>query len=252
MVSATLGTSGVVFAQSDEYRVEPEGKLHAFCHAVPGKWHLMGVMLSAAGSFQWFKNELGGEEQKREENGEGNAYDFLTEAAAEVQLGCEGLVFLPYLSGERTPYPDPHARGAFVGLTLRHGKSHLTRAVLEGVSFGLKDSLSLMQALGVQPKKVILSGGGARSSLWKQMLADVFETRCSLVNATEGAAYGAALLGAVGCGVHSSVEEASKVWIRETEQVDIGPDCAPYQKNYQIYQDLYPALKSSFRNLSSD
>jgi len=109
-----------------------------------------------------------------------------------------------------------------------------------------------MQALGVQPKKVILSGGGARSSLWKQMLADVFETRCSLVNATEGAAYGAALLGAVGCGVHASVEEASKVWIRETEQVDIGPDCAPYQKNYQIYQDLYPALKSSFRNLSSD
>ena len=252
MVSATLGTSGVVFAQSDEYRVEPEGKLHAFCHAVPGKWHLMGVMLSAAGSFQWFKNELGGEEQKREENGEGNAYDFLTAAAAEVKPGCEGLVFLPYLSGERTPYPDPHARGAFVGLTLRHGKSHLTRAVLEGVSFGLKDSLSLMQALGVQPKKVILSGGGARSSLWKQMLADVFETRCSLVNATEGAAYGAALLGAVGCCVHSSVEEASKVWIRETEQVDIGPDCAPYQKNYQIYQDLYPALKSSFRNLSSD
>jgi xylulokinase len=252
MVSATLGTSGVVFAQSDEYRVEPEGKLHAFCHAVPGKWHLMGVMLSAAGSFQWFKNELGKEEQKREEAGEGNAYDFLTGAAADVAPGCEGLVFLPYLSGERTPHPDPHARGAFVGLTLRHGKPHLTRAVLEGVSFGLKDSLSLMQSLGVQPEKIILSGGGARSGLWKQMLADIFETPCSLVNATEGAAYGASLLAAVGCGCHVTVEEASRVWIRETEQVQVSSNLTKYLKNYQVYQDLYPALQKSYHDLSGE
>ena len=250
MVSATLGTSGVVFAQSDEYRVEPEGKLHAFCHAMPGKWHLMGVMLSAAGSFQWFKNELGKEEQKREEAGEGNAYDFLTGAAADVAPGCEGLIFLPYLSGERTPHPDPHARGAFVGITLRHGKPHLTRAVLEGVSFGLKDSLSLMQSLGVQPEKVILSGGGARSDVWKQMLADVFETPCTLVNATEGAAYGAALLASVGCGAYSCVEGASKAWIRETEQIRVGANHLEYQKNYKVYQDLYPALKASFSKLT--
>ncbi len=250
MVSATLGTSGVVFAQSDEYRIEPQGKLHAFCHAVPGKWHLMGVMLSAAGSFQWYKSQLGKEEHAKEQNGHGNAYDLLTEDASKVEPGCEGLVFLPYLSGERTPYPDPHARGSFVGLTLRHSKSHLTRAVLEGVSYGLKDSLSLMQGLGVNPEKVILSGGGTRSGLWKQMLADIFQTRCCLVNATEGAAYGAALLAAVGCNVISTVEEASKLWIRETELVELGPNLEKYKKNYQIYCDLYPALKESFHKLS--
>jgi xylulokinase len=252
MVSATLGTSGVVFAQSDQYRVEPEGKLHAFCHAVPGKWHLMGVMLSAAGSFQWYKNQLGKEEQVREESGEGNAYDLLTQSATTVDPGCEGLVFLPYLSGERTPYPDPHARGAFVGMTLRHSKAHLTRAVLEGVSYGLKDSLSLMQELGIRPSKIILSGGGARSELWKQMLADIFETSCCLVNATEGAAYGAALLAAVGCGSLPSVEDASREWIRETEQVETGPNFSEYKKNYGIYQDLYPALKKTFYNLSEE
>ena len=250
IVSATLGTSGVVFAQSNQYRVEPEGKLHAFCHAVPGKWHLMGVMLSAAGSFQWYKNNLGGEEQATEDDGGKNAYDLLTAGAANVQPGCEGLVFLPYLSGERTPHPDPHARGAFVGLTLRHGKNHLTRAVLEGVSYGLKDSLSLMQGLGIRPEKVILSGGGTRSELWKQMLADIFETKCSLVNATEGAAYGAALLAAVGVEHHASVEDASKVWIKETEVVQMSNDLAEYKPSYEIYKSLYPSLKDSFASLS--
>ncbi len=250
MVSATLGTSGVVFAQSDDYRVEPEGKLHAFCHAVPGKWHLMGVMLSAAGSFQWYKNRLGGEEKASEEEGNGNAYDLLTEDAASVPPGCEGLIFLPYLSGERTPHPDPHARGAFVGLTLRHAKAHMTRAVLEGVSFGLKDSLSLMQQLGVRPDRVVLSGGGARSSLWKQMLADVFETPCALVNSREGAAYGAALLASVGCGNHPGVEEAAKAWIKETERIEVGEEHSDYKRNYSIYQSLYPSLKATFGQLS--
>lgn len=251
MVSATLGTSGVVFAQSDEYRVEPGGKLHAFCHAVPGKWHLMGVMLSAAGSFQWYKNQLGKEEHAREQNGDGNAYDLLTKDAAPIEPGSEGLIFLPYLSGERTPHPDPHARGAFVGLTLRHTKPHLTRAVLEGVSYGLMDSLSLMQSLGIQPGKVILSGGGARSTLWKQMLADIFETPCCLVNATEGAAYGAALLAAVGCGTLASVEEASKAWIAETQQIEVSQNHEKYKSNYRIYRELYPVLKDTFFNLSS-
>ena len=251
MVSATLGTSGVVFAQSDEYRVEPSGKLHAFCHAVPRKWHLMGVMLSAAGSFQWYKNQLGKEEQVMEQSGKGNAYDILTSEAAEIDPGSEGLVFLPYLSGERTPYPDAHARGAFVGLTLRHSKGHMTRAVLEGVSYGLKDSLTLMQELGVDPATVVLSGGGTRSALWKQMLADVFETSCCLVNATEGAAYGAALLATVGCGALESVEVASNTWIKQTEKVGIGTDSPKYKRNYRIYRDLYPALKDSFHNLSA-
>ncbi|MDA8859726.1 FGGY-family carbohydrate kinase, partial [bacterium] len=235
-----------------QYRVEPEGKLHAFCHAVPGKWHLMGVMLSAAGSFQWYKNQLGREEQSIENGGGENAYEILTRSAEQVAVGCEGLVFLPYLSGERTPHPDPHARGAFVGLTLRHSKAHLTRAVLEGVSYGLKDSLSLMQELGIRPDKVILSGGGARSSLWKQMLADIFESPCSLVNAREGAAYGAALLASVGCDHFSSVEEASDSWIKETELVEISSNPSKYHKNYKIYQNLYPRLKESFRELSAE
>ena len=250
MVSATLGTSGVVFAQSDEYRVEPQGKLHAFCHAVPGKWHLMGVMLSAAGSFQWYKNQLGREEQAIEDNGGENAYDLLTAPAQDVPPGSEGLVFLPYLSGERTPHPDPHARGCFVGLSVRHEKRHLTRSVLEGVSFGLNDSLELMRGLGVSPEEIILSGGGTRSALWRQMLADVLSSRCSMVNAIEGAAYGAAVLAAVGCGAHPSVESACGKWIQKTESVEPGEQRGAYGKYYSIYRSLYPALKDAFKSIS--
>ncbi len=149
VVSATLGTSGVVFAASETYRLEPEGKLHAFCHAVPGMWHLMGVMLSAAGSLRWYRDALGDWERAQASASGRDAYDLLTEAAAEVPPGCEGLLFLPYLSGERTPYSDPDARGVFFGLTLRHRKAHLTRAVLEGVTYGLRDSLELMRVLGL-------------------------------------------------------------------------------------------------------
>ena len=249
-VSVTLGTSGVVFAQSDEYRVEPQGKLHSFCHAVPGKWHMMGVMLSAAGSFQWFKNKFGAEESRIEEAGGLNAYDNLTNQAAETEPGSEGCVFLPYLSGERTPHPDPHARGAFIGLSLRHGMGHMARAVLEGVSFGLNDSLSLMRNLGINPSNVILTGGGTRSPLWKQMLADVFHSNCSMVNAKEGAAYGAALLASVGIGCHDSVENASRNWIQETENIQPGEEAKIYQKLYPFYQDLYPVLKDHFQSMA--
>jgi xylulokinase len=252
MVSATLGTSGVVFAQSDEYRVEPEGKLHAFCHAVPGKWHLMGVMLSAAGSFQWYKNQLGREEQKLESEGGSNAYDTLTASAETVPPGSEGLIFLPYLSGERTPHPDPHARGCFIGLSVRHEKRHLTRAVLEGVSFGLNDSVELMRNLGVNPKEIVLSGGGTRSALWKQMLADIFSSRCTMVNALEGAAYGAAVLAAVGSGAFSSVEDACDRWIRQTEVVEPSGENSSYDKFYSIYRSLYPKLQETFRSLADD
>ncbi len=251
LVSATLGTSGVVFAQSDEYRVEPSGKLHAFCHAVPGKWHLMGVMLSAAGSFQWYKNQFGQEEQRKEDEGGANAYDLLTEEAETVAAGSEGLFFLPYLSGERTPYPDPYARGCFIGMSLRHAKKHHTRAVLEGVSYGLNDSLSLMRNLGINPNEIVLSGGGSRSAIWKQMLADVFSTRCTMVNALEGAAYGAAILAAVGVGAFSSVEDACRACIRKTEMVSPGLNQKTYEKNYPIYQSLYPSLKSQFAEIAN-
>lgn len=249
-ISATLGTSGVVFAHSDEYRVEPEGKLHAFCHAVPGKWHLMGVMLSAAGSFQWYKNKLCGEEMAAEAAGGPDAYDALTAIAGEAPPGSEGLLFLPYLSGERTPYPDPNARGSLVGLSLRHGKAHVTRAVLEGVSYGLNDSLTLMRNLGIEPDRIILSGGGARSELWKQMLSDVFDARCEMVNAVEGAAYGAALLASVGAGIYPDVEQACSSCIKVTDSVLPGPNRKAYEAFYPRYRALYPALRDEFKAMA--
>ena len=250
-VSVTLGTSGVVFAQSDEYRVEPEGKLHAFCHAVPGKWHVMGVMLSAAGSFQWYKNTLGDLEAKLEKDGQGDAYEILTRNAESVDAGSEGLFFLPYLSGERTPYADPYAKGCFIGLTLRHQKEHLSRSVLEGVSYGLNDSLELMKKLGINPDEVQLSGGGTKSSLWKQMLADIFNAPCSMVNAREGAAYGAALLASVGVGQFEDVTSASAAWIQTTEKIQPSVEVDKYRKHYAVYQGLYPKLKETFSEISA-
>jgi xylulokinase len=246
LVSATLGTSGVVFAASDAYRVEPEGRLHAFCHAVPGQWHLMGVMLSAAGSFRWYRDTLADAERAQEKETGRDAYDILTEAAAEVAPGCEGLIFLPYLTGERTPYPDPNARGVFFGLTLRHAKPHMTRAVLEGVSYGLLDSLELMRALGLSIEQVRASGGGARSPLWRQILADVFNTEIVTVNVTEGAAYGAALLAGVGAGVYPSVVAACETAIRLTGQTEPGPAVDVYADYYPRYRALYPALAPEF------
>ena len=246
VVSATLGTSGVVFAASETYRLEPEGKLHAFCHAVPGMWHLMGVMLSAAGSLRWYRDTLGDWERARASESGRDAYDLLTEAAAEVPPGCEGLLFLPYLSGERTPYSDPDARGVFFGLTLRHRKAHLTRAVLEGVTYGLRDSLELMRVLGLSIGQVRASGGGVRSPLWRQILADVFDTEIVTVNVTEGAAYGAALLAGVGAGVYGNVAEACNTAIRVTGRTRPGPAMAVYADFYPRYRALYPALAPDF------
>jgi xylulokinase len=246
IVSVTLGTSGVVFAASDSYRVEPEGKLHAFCHAVPGQWHLMGVMLSAAGSFRWYRDTLAEAEKERAATTDTDAYDLLTEAAAAVPAGCEGLIFLPYLTGERTPHPDPNARGVFFGLTLRHGKPHLTRAVLEGVSYGLLDSLELMRGLGLTIDQVRVSGGGARSPLWRQILADAFNSEIVTVNVTEGAAYGAALLAGVGAGVWADVAEAARRAVAVTGRLSPGPNAAVYADFYPRYRALYPALRTEF------
>ena len=191
IVGLTVGTSGVVFATTPSALIEPEGRLHAFCHAVPGLWHFMGVMLSAAGSLQWYRDSLA----------PGMGFDELLKEAESAPAGSEGLQFLPYLSGERTPYPDPLARGAFVGLTVRHGRAHMTRAVLEGVSFGLKDSFTLIQEAGLGAiKQVRASGGGTKGALWRQILASVLEAELVTVNTTEGAGYGAALLAGVGAG----------------------------------------------------
>lgn len=242
IIALTLGTSGVVFASTGEPFIEPEGRLHAFCHAVPGRWHLMGVMLSAAGSLRWYRDTLA----------PGAVFDALLAPAAEVPPGCEGLLFLPYLTGERTPHPDPLARGAFVGLTVRHTQPHLTRAVLEGVAFGLRDSFELIKGAGLaEVKQVRVSGGGARSPLWRQILADVLNAELVTVNTTEGAAYGAALLAGVGAGVWSDVDAACQSTIQVTGSTTPQADVvARYERSYATYRELYPALKLISHSLS--
>jgi xylulokinase len=251
VISVTSGTSGVVFAHSESFVAEAEGRLHSFCHAVPGRWHVMGVMLAAGGSFRWLRDTLGEPERSTALLTGEDPYDLLTREAARAPAGSDGLLFLPYLSGERTPHPDPAARGAFVGLTVRHGKSHMVRSVLEGVSFGLRDALELIKGLGVPIDQVRASGGGARSTLWRQIQADVFGTELVLVNVTEGAAYGAALLAAVGAGVFASVDEAVIQTVRVVDRtVPIVDNVEHYEKLYPIYRSLYPALQSTFRALT--
>jgi xylulokinase len=241
IVSLSLGTSGVVFASADRPIVEPEGRLHAFCHAVPGKWHLMGVMLSAAGSLRWYRDALAPSVD----------FEALIEPAAHVPPGSEGLFFLPYLTGERTPHPDPLARGAFVGLTVRHTQPHLTRSVLEGVAFGLHDSFELMKSAGLADiAQVRITGGGARSALWRQILADVLGVELVTVNATEGAAYGAAVLAATGAGAHANVPAACAAFIRATGSTTPGPAKDTYRQLYPLYRDLYPALHPSFEAIA--
>jgi len=237
VVSLSLGTSGVVFATTDTPVIEENGRLHAFCHSVPGKWHLMGVMLSAAGSLRWFRDTFAPEEDFGE----------LVAAAADIPVGADGLLFLPYLTGERTPHPDPLARGAFVGLTVRHTLAHMTRAVIEGVSFGLRDSFELMKDAGLTGiNQVRISGGGGKSPLWRQILADVFNAEIVTVNTAEGAAYGAAVLAATGAGAFNSVEEACDSIIQITGSTAPGENVAAYEEIYPLYRDLYPALKGTF------
>ncbi len=251
IISVTSGTSGVVFAHADRFAAEPQGRLHVFCHAARGAWHAMGVMLSAGGAFRWFRDALGQLEKMAALETGADPYDLLTQAAGRVPPGAEGLLFLPYLTGERCPYPDPNARGAFVGLTLRHGKAHMVRAVLEGVSFGLRDSLELIRGLGVPIEQVRASGGGARSSLWRQIQADVFNTELVLINVTEGAAFGAALLAGVGAGLYSDVHQAVAAAVRVVSRTQPDPAAAAvYERLYPSYQALYGALKPTFDALA--
>ncbi len=243
IVGLTVGTSGVVFATTPSALIEPEGRLHAFCHAVPGMWHFMGVMLSAAGSLQWYRDTLA----------PGISFDELVQEAECAPAGSEGLLFLPYLSGERTPPPDPLARGAVIGLTLRHGRAHVTRAVLEGVAFGLKDAFTLIQNAGLGSiTQVRASGGGTKGALWRQILASVLEAELATVNTSEGAAFGAALLAGVGAGAWADTPTACEKTIRITGRTQpIAAQIDAYRRSYPIYQELYPALTSSFAELGS-
>ncbi|HVM16826.1 MAG TPA: xylulokinase [Gaiellaceae bacterium] len=232
-LSIVLGTSGVVFAALPEYRHDPEARLHAFCHAVPGTWHAMGVMLSAAGSLQWLANALGRP-----------AWEELLAEAERWEPGTEGLLFQPYLQGERTPHADPDARGAFTGLSLRHDRGALARAVLEGVAYGLRDSLELLRGLGVEAEVGRVSGGGARSGLWLRIVASVLGLPLERTEAEEGAAYGAALLGAVAGGAFADAHEAVAACVRVRDRVDPDPAWqAAYDDGYARYRELYPTLK---------
>ena len=238
VVSVSLGTSGVVFASTDEPLIEPEGRLHCFCHAVPGRWHVMGVMLSAAGSLRWFRDAVA----------PGVDFGALVAEAEPVAAGSDGLLFLPYLTGERTPHADPLARGAFVGLTVDHGRSHLVRAVLEGVAFGLRDSFDLMRSAGVPvPTAVRATGGGSRSPLWRQILADVLEVPVATTSTSEGAAQGAAMLAAVGTGRYASVDEACRALVVAGEPVEPSGAVGVYRDAHARYRELYPALAPTFR-----
>ncbi|HEY3164392.1 MAG TPA: xylulokinase [Candidatus Limnocylindrales bacterium] len=236
-VALSLGTSGVVFAPTDRPIVEPDGRVHAFCHATPGRWHLMSVMLSAAGSLRWFRDAMA----------PGESFAALSDAAGEVPAGSDGLLFLPYLTGERSPHPDPMARGAFVGLTTAHDRRHLTRAVLEGVAFGLRDGLDLMVAAGMPaPRTIRASGGGLASPVWRQILADVLEAEIATVGTTEGAAFGAATLAAVGAGWFPDAAAAAGVWATAEVAASPGRDAVNYREAHARYQALYPALAPSF------
>lgn len=247
LVSVTIGTSGVVFAFTPQLKADPLGRLHTFCHAVPGKWHVMGVTQAAGGSLQWFRNTFGAAEIEVARQTGADPYEYLTAAAARVAPGAEGVLFLPYLMGERTPHLDPQAKGVFYGVTARHTRAHLARAVLEGVTFSLKDCLRLIEDLGIDAQAVRLSGGGARSALWRQMQADIFGRPAEVVSSAEGPAFGAALLAGVGAGLYPSVEEACQATIRSGERVEpsVG-GVAAYARAYARYRRLYPALKAIF------
>ncbi len=239
-IGVTVGTSGVVFAPLDAYAYEPDGRLHAFCHAVPNTWHFMGVMLSAAGSLQWHRDNFASQLD----------FEGLLGEAADVSAGSEGLFFLPYLSGERTPHPDPLARAAFIGMTSRHGRGHLTRAVLEGVAFGLKDSFTLIDQAGLPDRfEVRISGGGAKSAVWQQIIADALAAPLVNVNTTEGGAFGAAILASIAAGIFDDARSACAAMIQTGAQVEPGQDQAIYAERYSVYQSLYPTLKDTFARL---
>lgn len=244
IVSATLGTSGVVFASSDRWRTTPDGSLHAFCHAVPNTWHLMGVMLSAAGSFGWFNQAITPDLAAEAEARGIDPYDELCRIASEVPPGADGLFFLPYLTGERTPHPDPDARGCFIGLTPGHGRPEMTRAVLEGVTYGMRDCLDLIRGTGVHPDVVRLSGGGAKGPFWRRLCADVFDCTTATTTTTEGTAYGASILAGVGAGLWSDVPSACETLVRIVDRDEPGDDANNYHALHRRFQGLYPSLRS--------
>ena len=252
VISATLGTSGVVFAFSDEVKTDPRARAHTFCHAVPGKWHVMGVILAAGGSFRWFRDALGAAEVGEATKRRVDPYDVLCEEAAKAPPGCEGLFYLPYLTGERTPHADPHARACWIGITPRTGKAELIRSLLEGATYAMRDSLEIIKEMDIPVKEIRASGGGARSEFWRQLQADIYNHSVVTINATEGPAFGVALLAGVGAGVWKSVEEACTATIKVVSTTAVDKKrAALYERHYRLFRSLYPALKGSFGEISN-
>ena len=251
VLSTSIGTSGVMFVHSDEVKIDPEGRVHTFCHAVRGKWHMMGVNLSAGGSLQWFRNELCKADMAKAKRTKTEVYDIFTKEAAEVPAGSEGLFFLPYLSGERTPHADPDARGCFIGITLAHGRGHMIRSILEGVTYSMRDSLAIIEGLGVPVRQIRASGGGSRSPLWRQIQADCFGRPVATINSEEGASYGVALLAAVGAGEYKNISEACKAAISVVSKTPTNRSAKKhYDKGFPIYQQLYQSLKGDFKSIA--
>jgi len=255
IVSATFGTSGVVFAHSDSPVPNPEGVLQSFCHAAPGKWCVFGCMLSAGGSLQHVRNMLFAENVqalRKARKDPGQLYPRMLEEAAAAPTGCEGLFFLPYLTGERCPYADPTARGGWIGLTVRHTRAHLLRAVVEGITFGMRDQVELFRQLGAQITQIRAGGGGARSAFWRQMQADMFKAPVVTINTQEGAAYGVALLAATSKGAFPTLEQACTAAIHITSAARPRKSAvAAYDRMYPEYRQLYQSLKEDFRRIAS-
>lgn len=247
VLTTSLGTSGVVFVHSDQPEYDQLGRLHTFCHAVHGKWHMMGVTLSAAGSLQWFVSQVCKELSAKRG---ADPYKIINAEAEKVAAGSAGLFFLPYLAGERTPHADAKARGCFVGLTNSHSRGHMARAVMEGVAMSLRESLSIIQSLEIPVKEIRVSGGGAKSDLWKQILADVFGQAVCTINAEQGPAFGVALLAAVGDGAFKNIEEACKATIKVVEKIPSRKsESKTYNVAFSVYQGLYASLKNAFAQI---
>lgn len=244
MVSATIGTSGVVFAATNRPALDPKGRVHTFCHAIPERWHVMGVTQGAGLSLRWFRDQFG---VAANDKSGGDPYDSLTAEAARVPPGADGLLWAPYLMGERTPHLDPDARAALVGLTASHTREHVVRAILEGVAFSLKDSFEILKEMKMTFETIRLGGGGARSQLWRQIQADVYGRAVETIEAEEGAAYGVAILAGVAAGAWSSVDAACEQVIRPSKRVQPDPAAVEvFHRQYQKYVALYPALRSIF------
>src|SRR5258707_6919848 len=242
VVSATIGTSGVVFAATDRPALDPRGRVHTFCHAIPGRWHVMGVTQAAGLSLRWFRDTFA-----TSSSGARESYDQLTYEAAKVPAGSDGLLWTPYLMGERTPYLDSSARGALVGLTASPTRAHVVRAILEGVAFSLRDTFTVFREMNVPVTSIRLGGGGARSPLWRQIQADVYGHAVEIVEAEEGAAYGAALLAGVGAGVWPTVDAACAATVRVASRVNPQPAAvATLNASYSAFRRVYPATREVF------